>query len=60
MLGGTVWMFILAAWAFFAGEWRIGAVALAAGLSVVSLVFHLAPWKHPSMRLWSFSFRLSR
>ena len=45
-------MFILAAWALFAGEWRFGAFALAAGLCVVGLVIQLAPWKHPSTRLW--------
>jgi hypothetical protein len=52
MLGGTAWMFILAPCAFFAGEWRIGGFALAAGFCVVGLVIHLAPWKHPSTRLW--------
>ncbi len=52
LLGGTVWMFILAAVAFFAGEWRVGAFALAAGLCAVGLVIHLAPWKHPTTRFW--------
>jgi hypothetical protein len=52
LLGGTAWMFILAAWAFFAGDWRIGAFALGAGLCVVGLVAQLAPWKHPTTRFW--------
>ena len=52
MLGSTAWMFILAPCAFFAGEWRIGAFALAAGLCVVVLVIQLAPWKHPTTRFW--------
>jgi len=52
MLGGTAWMFIVAACALFAGEWRIGAFALAAGLCVVGLVTYLAPWKHPTTRFW--------
>jgi hypothetical protein len=52
MLGGTAWMFILATYAFFAGEWRIGASALGAGLCVVGLVIELAPWKHPTTQFW--------
>ncbi len=52
MLGGTIWMFILAAYAFFAGEWRIGASVLVAALCVVGLVIQLAPWKHPATRFW--------
>ncbi len=52
MLGGTAWMFLLAAFAFLAGEWRIGASVLALGLSVVGLVIHLAPWRHPATRFW--------
>jgi hypothetical protein len=52
MLGGTAWMFILAACALFAGEWRIGAFASAAGFCVVGLVIQLAPWKHPATRFW--------
>jgi len=52
LLGGTAWMFILAAYAFFAGDWRIGALALGAGLCVVEFVIQLAPWKHPGTQYW--------
>jgi len=52
LLGGTAWMFILAACEFFAGDWRVGAFALGAGLCVVGLVIQLAPWKHPTTRFW--------
>jgi hypothetical protein len=52
LLGGTVWMFIFAAYGFLGGDWRFGAVALGGGLCVVGLVIHLAPWKHPTTRYW--------
>jgi hypothetical protein len=52
LLGGTIWMFIMAAYGLFGGNWRFGAIALAGGLCVVGLVFHLAPWKHPTTQYW--------
>jgi len=52
LLGGTVWMFILAAYAFFAGDWPIGALAIGAALCVVGMVVILAPWKHPTTQFW--------
>jgi len=52
LLGSTAWMFIFAAMAFFAGDWPIGALVLGVGLCVVSMVFGLAPWKHPATPFW--------
>jgi len=52
LLGGTAWMFIFAALAFFAGDWPIGALVLGVGLCVVGMVIKLAPWKHPATPFW--------
>lgn len=52
LLGGTVWMFICAAYGLFGGNWRFGAIALGGGFCVVGLVIQLAPWRHPTTQLW--------
>lgn len=52
LLGGTVWMFVLAAYGLFGGNWRFGAIALGGGLLVVGLLIQLAPWKNPTTRYW--------
>ena len=52
LLGGTVWMFVLAASGLFGGNWRFGVVALVGGCCVVGLVIRLAPWKHPTTQFW--------
>ena len=52
LLGGTVWMFIFAAYGLFGGNWRFGAIALGGGFCVVGMVIQLAPWKRPTTRYW--------
>ncbi|MFH1147909.1 MAG: hypothetical protein V1736_09420 [Pseudomonadota bacterium] len=51
-MGSSLWLFLLAILQLFKGKSAEDALGIGLFVISISLIFHLAPWRHPETKYW--------